>query len=115
MNVASDPVLLAVLAMVREWGTEFIKNWAANLTAIGVLGGVVLTWWNGRRAKQGQAVLTATVAGVSAQVDEVRVQAAATTEEKALIASGAFRQGHVAGVRIAEERAKSDVAPLGPK
>lgn len=94
----SETVQLAWIAMFTSWGNAFITRLDVIVGAVGAVG---IAWWVRRveyraieRAKKTQL-----------QVQALAELARRTRAEAEMMATGAFREGHVAGAK--EERRKA--------
>jgi HAMP domain-containing protein len=100
----SDPVVLALIDMIKSWGNVLFANLAVIVPAIGTAIIGWMTWRNNQRSNERAEILKDHIALIEAQAKR-------TKEEAALMAKGAERKGFEGGIRTERNRA-SDLGAL---
>lgn len=97
----SEAVQLALIAMVHDWFSKLIDNAGPVVAAVVAFATFVAQMWSRHQDKKERAAAASDRTAIVEQVCEVKVAAVRSKEELDLAATGAFRQGHVAGAERA--------------
>lgn len=100
----SDPIILALIDMVKSWGNALFANMAMIVPAIGTAVIGWMTWRNNQKSSERAEIL-------KNQIALIEAQAKRTKEEAALMAKGAERLGFEGGIKTERNRA-SDLGRL---